>query len=88
MSHVLAGTRSVRISDIIALRDASASPTRSRGLCDKAREPEIEAFFKARIEAFEGGPRIYQQELEQLELLCDARKRARTPSVEAFLKTQ
>jgi alanyl aminopeptidase len=56
-------------------------------LCDKAREPEIEAFFKARIEAFEGGPRIYQQELEQLEL-CDARKHARTPGVEAFLKTQ
>jgi len=56
-------------------------------LCDKARKPEIEAFFKARIEAFEGGPRIYQQQLEQLEL-CDARKRARTPGVEAFLKTQ
>ena len=56
-------------------------------LCDKARKPEIEAFFKARVEAFEGGPRLYQQELEQLEL-CDARKRARTPGVEAFLKTQ
>ena len=35
----------------------------------------------------QGGPRIYQQELEQLEL-CDARKHARTPGVEAFLKTQ
>jgi alanyl aminopeptidase len=56
-------------------------------LCDKAREPEIEAFFKARVEAFAGGPRLYQQELEQLEL-CDARKRARTPGVEAFLNTQ
>ncbi|HEV7555257.1 MAG TPA: M1 family aminopeptidase [Kofleriaceae bacterium] len=56
-------------------------------LCDKARKPEIEKFFKARVEAFEGGPRVYQQELEQLEL-CDARKRARTPGVEAFLKTQ
>ena len=56
-------------------------------LCDKAREPEIEAFFKARVEAFEGGPRVYQQELEQLEL-CDARKRARTPEVEAFLRSQ
>jgi len=50
-------------------RGATASPTRSRGLCDKAREPEIEAFFKARVEAFDGGPRIYQHELEQLELL-------------------
>ena len=57
------------------------------GLCDTARKPEIEAFFKARIEAFDGGPRIYQQQLEQLEL-CDARKRARTPGVEAFLNTQ
>ena len=56
-------------------------------LCDKARKPEIEAFFKARVDAFEGGPRLYQQELEQLDL-CDARKRARTPGVEAFLKTQ
>jgi len=56
-------------------------------LCDQARKPEIEAFFKARIEAFDGGPRIYQQELEQLEL-CDARKRARTPGVEAFLNRQ
>jgi hypothetical protein len=56
-------------------------------LCDKAREPEIEAFFKARVEAFDGGPRLYQQELEQLEL-CDARKHARTPGVEAFLKAQ
>jgi alanyl aminopeptidase len=56
-------------------------------LCDIGRKPEIEAFFKARIDAFEGGPRLYQQELEQLEL-CDARKHARTPGVEAFLKTQ
>jgi cytosol alanyl aminopeptidase len=56
-------------------------------LCDKNREPEIESFFKARVEAFEGGPRLYQQELEQLEL-CDARKRARTSGVEAFLRTQ
>src|SRR4029079_754538 len=37
-------------------------------LCDKAREPEIEAFFKARVEAFDGGPRLYQQEAEQLSL--------------------
>ena len=56
-------------------------------LCDTARRPEIEAFFKARVEAFDGGPRVYQQELEQL-ALCDARKHARTPGVEAFLKTQ
>jgi hypothetical protein len=56
-------------------------------LCDKAKKPEIEAFFKPRIDKFDGGPRTYQQSMEQLEL-CDAQKKANTPGIEQFLKAQ
>jgi alanyl aminopeptidase len=56
-------------------------------LCDATRKPEIESFFKARIDKFDGGPRVYQQAVEQLEL-CSAKRKAHTPGVEAFLKNQ
>jgi hypothetical protein len=36
------------------------------------------------LDRVEGGPRIYQRQLE----LCDARKHARIPGVETFLSSQ
>jgi alanyl aminopeptidase len=56
-------------------------------LCDDARKPEIEAFFKPRIEKLDGGPRVLAQALEVLSL-CAAQRKAETPGVEAFLRRQ
>ena len=57
------------------------------GLCDADRKAEVVAFFKPKIDSFEGGPRVMTQAVEQLEL-CSAQKKARTPGVIAFLKKQ
>ena len=43
--------------------------------------------WKPKIDAFDGGPRVMTQAVEQLEL-CAAQKKARTPGVVAFLKKQ
>jgi len=56
------------------------------GVCDVSKKPEIET-FEQRIESYEGGPRAYREALESLEL-CEAKKRALTPAIEQFLKTQ
>jgi alanyl aminopeptidase len=56
-------------------------------LCDDARRPEIEAFFRPRIEKLDGGPRILAQALESMSL-CSAQRKAQAPGVEAFLKRQ
>ncbi|HEY0992535.1 MAG TPA: M1 family metallopeptidase [Kofleriaceae bacterium] len=56
-------------------------------LCDDARKPEIEAFFRPRIEKFDGGPRILAQALETLSL-CAVQRKAQAPGVEAFLRRQ
>jgi alanyl aminopeptidase len=57
------------------------------GLCDADRKAEIVAFFKPKIDTYDGGPRTMTQAVEQLEL-CSAQKKARTPGVIAFLKKQ
>jgi alanyl aminopeptidase len=57
------------------------------GLCDADRKAEVVAFFKPKIDSFDGGPRVMTQAVEQLEL-CSAQKKARTPGVIAFLKKQ
>jgi len=54
-------------------------------LCDERRKPEIEAFFRPRIERLEGGPRILEQALESLSL-CAAAREAQATSIAAFLK--
>jgi alanyl aminopeptidase len=56
-------------------------------LCDASRKPEIEAFFRPRIEKFNGGPRVMNQALEQL-MLCAASRKAQAPAIAAFLKKQ
>jgi alanyl aminopeptidase len=56
-------------------------------LCDDARKPEIEAFFRPRIEKLDGGPRVLAQALETLSL-CSAQRKAEAPGVEAFLRRQ
>lgn len=56
-------------------------------LCDDRRKPEIEKVFRAKMEALEGGPRIYAQALESLSL-CSASRVAQTPGVVAFLRKQ
>jgi alanyl aminopeptidase len=57
------------------------------GLCDADRKAEVVAFFKPKIDTYDGGPRMMTQAVEQLEL-CSAQKKARTPGVIAFLKKQ
>ncbi len=57
------------------------------GLCDDAKKPDIEAFFRPRIEKLDGGPRIMAQALESMSL-CAAQRKAQAPGVEAFLKRQ
>jgi alanyl aminopeptidase len=56
-------------------------------LCDDSKKPEIEAFWKPRIEKLDGGPRVMAQALESLSL-CSAARKAQTPGVIAFLKRQ
>jgi alanyl aminopeptidase len=56
-------------------------------LCDASKKDEIVAFFKPKIDAFDGGPRVMTQAIEQLEL-CSAQRKARTPGVVAFLQKQ
>ena len=56
-------------------------------LCDASKKDEIAAFFKPRIDKFDGGPRVMTQALEQLEL-CAAQRKAREPGVVAFLRRQ
>jgi alanyl aminopeptidase len=56
-------------------------------LCDDARKPEIEAFYRPRIEKLDGGPRVLAQALETLSL-CAAQRKAEAPGVEAFLRRQ
>ena len=56
-------------------------------LCDDTRKPEVEAFFRPRIEKFDGGPRVMAQALEQMSL-CAASRRAQTPAITAFLAKQ
>jgi hypothetical protein len=52
-------------------------------LCDAAKKPELESFFKPRIDKLEDRPRVYQQ----LELRV-AQNKAHTPAIAAFLKNQ
>jgi hypothetical protein len=47
----------------------------------------IAAFDVLHIDRFDGGPRLYQQVVEQLEL-CQAQSKAHTPDIEALLKNQ
>ena len=56
-------------------------------LCDADRRPELEAFFKPRIEPLPGGPRELAQAFEEMGL-CSAGRKAQTPGVVAFLKKQ
>ncbi|HEV7557541.1 MAG TPA: ERAP1-like C-terminal domain-containing protein, partial [Kofleriaceae bacterium] len=56
-------------------------------MCDDAKKPEFESFFKPRIEKFDGGPRAMAQAEEQLHV-CSAGRKAEAPGVEAFLKNQ
>ena len=52
--------------------------------CDEASRREAEAFFRPRVTAFPGGPRMLAQALEGIQL-CQAQKTAQSPSVAAFL---
>jgi len=56
-------------------------------MCDDAKKPEFESFFKPRIEKFDGGPRAMAQAVEQLHV-CSVARKAEAPGVEAFLKNQ
>ncbi|HTL37606.1 MAG TPA: M1 family metallopeptidase [Kofleriaceae bacterium] len=56
-------------------------------ICDDTRKPEIEKFFKPRIEKFDGGPRMMAQALEELSL-CSAQRKAQAPGISAFLEKQ
>jgi alanyl aminopeptidase len=56
-------------------------------MCDDAKKPEFESFFKPRIDKFDGGPRAMAQAEEQLHV-CSAARKAEAPGVEAFLKNQ
>jgi alanyl aminopeptidase len=54
-------------------------------LCDESKKPEIEKTFKAKIEAFDGGERVFSQAMEQLSL-CAAKRAAMQTGVVAFLR--
>jgi aminopeptidase N len=56
-------------------------------LCDDARKPEIEAYFKPKLDKLDGGPRMMAQALEAMSL-CAAQRKASAPGVEAFLRRQ
>ncbi|HEV8269140.1 MAG TPA: M1 family metallopeptidase [Thermoanaerobaculia bacterium] len=53
--------------------------------CDEERRAKAEAFFKPRIGAFTGGPRLLAQALEKVSL-CAAQQKAQQASVVEFLK--
>jgi len=53
--------------------------------CDASLVPDIESVFKDRMEKIQGGPRIYQQSLEQIDL-CVKRREAQRPAIASFLK--
>ena len=53
--------------------------------CDAALRSEVADFFKDRNAKLSGGPRVYEQAIEQMDL-CIAHREAFRPSIEAFLK--
>jgi alanyl aminopeptidase len=53
--------------------------------CDASLKPELEFLFKERMGKIQGGPRTYEQALEQLDL-CVKRREAQRPGVVSFLK--
>ncbi len=67
-------------------RNAAARfPTWGAQLCDDARRADMEAFFRQRIGAFDGGPRILAQTVEAI-TLCAAFKGAQQASLIDFLQ--
>jgi alanyl aminopeptidase len=54
-------------------------------MCDDSVRPDIERRFKAKIEAFDGGDRMFAQSMEQLSQ-CAAGRRALVGGVTAFLE--
>jgi aminopeptidase N len=56
-------------------------------VCDDDQKAELKAFFKPRVDKFEGGPRVMEQALEAMSI-CSAQRKAQTPGVVAFLKRQ
>lgn len=53
--------------------------------CDSSLKTDIEVVFKDRMAKLPGGPRIYQQALEQIDL-CESQRQAQRPGVVSFLK--
>jgi len=67
-------------------RNAAARfPTWGAQLCDEGRRADMEAFFRERIGAFDGGPRILAQTVETINL-CAAFKGAQQASLIDFLQ--
>lgn len=58
-------------------------PYTAGAFCDAPSEKEYIDFFAERSKSFTGGPRIYQQMLENIRL-CEARKAAEGADVEAY----
>jgi alanyl aminopeptidase len=56
-------------------------------ICDDGKRPEVEAAFKSKIEAFDGGQQVFAQAMEALSQ-CAASRKATAPGVIAFLKKQ
>jgi alanyl aminopeptidase len=64
---------------------AAYLPMVGSGFCTAPERAEVEAFFKPKVDAYVGGPRILAQSLERIDL-CIARRQALGPSLEEFLK--
>jgi alanyl aminopeptidase len=62
-------------------------PWVASGLCTAGARAEIEAFFRPRTAAVEGGARVLDQALERVDQ-CLARKTAHQASVAAFLRSR
>ncbi len=55
------------------------------GSCSAADAADLERFFRPRVEALRGAPRILDQSLERIRL-CEARRAAQMPEVRAYLE--
>ena len=64
---------------------AANLPMVGSGFCSAPERAELEAFFKPKVDAYAGGPRILAQTLERIDL-CIARRAALGPSLAEFLK--
>jgi alanyl aminopeptidase len=53
-------------------------------LCEASVRPDAAAFFETRMASLPGGPRDYDQAMEQLDL-CVKQREAQRPSIAAFL---